>query len=140
MWKKQKHSFKIICMKETHLFEVTACIFRYIDHITAVQRIKTLTKNKTKEFFCYNRFVRFLWFVRQKCQYIFTPLAFESFGAVGPETSVFLKELGKRMARNSGEPRSLDYLLQRISVAIQRRNSVRIRDTFRDDDICDIFM
>lgn len=82
-------------------------------------------------------------YIDLKNQYIFTPLAFESLGAVGPETMVFLKELGKRMKKNSGELRSLDYLMQRISVAIQRGNSIRIRDTFRDDfncDNCDIFM
>jgi len=48
-------------------------------------------------------------YIDLKTQYIFTPLAFESFGSVGPETTVFLKKLGKLMARNSGEPRSLDY-------------------------------
>lgn len=74
-----------------------------------------------------------------KNQYIFTPLAFESFGAIGPETSVFLKKLGKLMAKNSGEPRSLDFLLQRISITIQRGNSVCIRDTFGEEN-CDVFM
>lgn len=73
-----------------------------------------------------------------KDQYIFTPLAFETFGSIGPETSIFLKELGKLMARNSGEPRSLDFMLQRISVAIQRGNSACVRDTFGYDDDCDI--
>ena len=68
-----------------------------------------------------------------KIQYIFTPLAFETFGAVGPETSVFLKKLGKLMAINSGEPRSLDFLLQHIAVAIQRGNAICVRDTFCDN-------
>lgn len=78
-------------------------------------------------------------YIDLKNQYIFTPLAFESFGAVGPETSVFLKKLGKLMSKNSGEPRSLDFLLQRISIAIQRGNSVCIRDTFGENS-CDIFV
>lgn len=43
-------------------------------------------------------------YIDLKSQYIFTPLAFESFGAVGPETSVFLKKLGKLMEKNTGEP------------------------------------
>ena len=75
-----------------------------------------------------------------KTQYIFTPLAFESFGSIGPETSIFLKKLGKLMSRNSGEPRSLDFLLQKVSIAIQRKNAVCVRDTFGVDDVCDFFM
>lgn len=56
-------------------------------------------------------------YINLKTEYNFTPLAFETFGSIGPETSQFLKRLGKVMARVTGEPRSLDFLLQRISVA-----------------------
>lgn len=75
-----------------------------------------------------------------KQQYEFTPLAFETFGAVGPETSLFLKKLGKLMKKKTGEARSLDYLLQRISIAIQRGNACSIRDTFSDIFCDNVFM
>ena len=71
-------------------------------------------------------------YLELKDQYIFTPLAFESLGSIGPETEVFLAKLGKLMKNNTGEPRSLDFLLQRISIAIQRGNAISIRDTFCD--------
>ena len=73
-------------------------------------------------------------YIDLKQNYIFTPLAFESLGSVGPETELFLKKLGKLMKRNSGEPRSLDYLVQRISIAIQRGNAICIRNTYCDNE------
>lgn len=81
-------------------------------------------------------------YIDLKGEYVFTPLAFESFGAVGPETSSFLKKLGKLMARRTGEPRSLNFLLQRISIAIQRGNSISVRDTHCDNTFnnCNVFM
>lgn len=79
-------------------------------------------------------------YIELKENYIFTPLAFESMGSVGPETEVFLTKLGKLMKRHTGEPRSLDFLLQRISIAIQRRNAICIRDTFCDNSDSNVFM
>lgn len=76
-------------------------------------------------------------YIDLKVQYIFTTLAFESFVAVGPETTFFLWKLGKLMARNS-----LDYFMQRISIAIQRGNSIFVRDTFCDfsyNNDCNVF-
>lgn len=74
-------------------------------------------------------------YIDLKSQYLFTPLAFESLGSIGPETQLFLKKLGKLMKKHSGEPRSLDFLLQRISIAIQRGNALNIRGTYGDN--CD---
>ena len=71
-------------------------------------------------------------YIGLKHNYEFTPLAFETFGAIGPETTIFLKSLGKLMKKNTGEARSLDFLLQRISIAIQRGNAICIRDTYED--------
>lgn len=79
-------------------------------------------------------------YIDLKATYNFTPLAFETFGAIGPETAIFLKKLGKLMKKNTGEPRSLDYLLQRVSIAIQRGNSICIRDTFKDSRDSNVFM
>ncbi len=79
-------------------------------------------------------------YIDLKERYIFTPIPFESLGSVGPETELFLKKIGKHMKRKSGEPRSLDFLLQRISIAIQRGNSGSIRNTFRDNSDSNVFL
>ena len=57
----------------------------------------------------------------------FTPIAIETMGAIGPRSMAFLKDLGRRIAMESGEPRSKDFLLQRLSVAVQRGNCVSVR-------------
>ena len=78
-------------------------------------------------------------YIDLKANYNFTPLAFETFGAIGPETAIFLKKLGKRMRENTGEARSLDFLLQRVSIAIRRGNAISIRDTFNDNRDTNVF-
>ena len=59
--------------------------------------------------------------------YSFTPIAIETMGAIGPRSMAFLKALGRRIATESGEPRSTDFLLQRLSVAVQRGNCASVR-------------
>ena len=44
-------------------------------------------------------------------------------GAIGPKSLAFIRDLGYRMKQRTGEERALRYLLQRLSVAIQRGNS-----------------
>ena len=56
----------------------------------------------------------------------FVPVAVETMGTMGPRTLLFLKELGKRMRAQTGEARSADYLLQRLSAAVQRGNAISI--------------
>ena len=56
----------------------------------------------------------------------FTPVAIETLGAIGPKSLVFLKELGWRARRQSGDERAASFLLQRLSVAVQRGNAVSI--------------
>ena len=46
--------------------------------------------------------------------YLFTPVAIETSGAIGPRSRVFLRELGRRVRWESGEPRATSYLLQRL--------------------------
>ena len=79
-------------------------------------------------------------YIDLKTEYNFTPLAFETFGSIGPETSLFLKRLGKLMARSTGEPKSLDFLLQRISVAIQRGNAISVLGTFNESTSDNVFL
>ena len=57
----------------------------------------------------------------------FTPITIETMGAIGPRSMAFLKALGRRIATESGEPRLTDFLLQRLSVAVQRGNCASVR-------------
>ena len=59
----------------------------------------------------------------------FTPVAIETSGVVGPQSLAFLKDLGRRMRQVTGEERSLSYLLQRVSVAVQRGNAASVLGT-----------
>ncbi len=69
-------------------------------------------------------------YVSLKENHLFTPIAFESLGSCGVETKNFLVRLGKLMKKASGEARSLDYLFQKVSIAIQRGNAACIFGTF----------
>ena len=53
----------------------------------------------------------------------FVPIAVETLGAMGAEALAFFKEVARRIARVTNEPRSYQYLLQRVAVAIQRGNT-----------------
>ena len=65
--------------------------------------------------------------------HLFQPVAVETSGAFGPKTFSFIKELGRRISRVTGETRSLPFLLQRIAVAIQRANSACVVGTIGKD-------
>ena len=58
--------------------------------------------------------------------HIFTPIAIETSGVYGSETLKFLKELGHRLKQASGECNAYSYLLQRLSVAVQRGNAASV--------------
>ena len=56
--------------------------------------------------------------------HFFTPVAIETLGAIGLKSMVFLRDLGRRIRAVTDEPK---YLLQRISVAVQRGNSIAVQ-------------
>ena len=56
----------------------------------------------------------------------FSPLAIETMGVLGPKSLALVREIGRRITGESGEPRSTDFLLQRLSVAVQRGNSASV--------------
>ena len=58
--------------------------------------------------------------------YLFTPISIETIGAVGPKSLRFLKDLGTKIMRQSGDPHSYSYLMQRLSVTIQKSNMVAV--------------
>ena len=80
--------------------------------------------------------------------YIFVPVAIETFGVFGPAAVKFIQEVGRRIASVTHDPKSSAYLVQRVSVAIQRGNCASALGTFRpgqklgglfeDDDVEDV--
>ena len=54
----------------------------------------------------------------------FIPVAVETLGPMGPEAKAFFIDLGQRLRQHTGEPRSTSYLIQRVSMVIQKGNAV----------------
>ena len=61
--------------------------------------------------------------------HFFSPIAIETLGAIGPKSLALLKELGRRIRAETGEPKSREYQLQRLSVAIQRGNCTSVLES-----------
>ena len=61
---------------------------------------------------------------------LFQPVAFECLGAINSSGLDFITDIGRLTAEITGEPRSTQFLFQRLSVAVQRFNSVAFRGTF----------
>ena len=56
----------------------------------------------------------------------FCPLSIETMGAMGLRSLELVREVGRRIAMETGEPRSTDVLLPRLSVAVQRGNCASV--------------
>ena len=50
-------------------------------------------------------------------------------GVFGEEAYSFVSEIGRRLARATGDKRSKEFLVQRISMAVQRGNAAAILGT-----------
>ena len=61
--------------------------------------------------------------------YSFTPVAVETLGAIGQEAFAFFQDLGRRIFANTAEPRSFQFLMQRLSVTVQRGNAACVLGT-----------
>ena len=61
--------------------------------------------------------------------HLFSPIAVETTGVFGPRTKALLKELGNRMTQSTGEEAATTYLIQRLSVAVQRGNCASVMGT-----------
>jgi len=66
---------------------------------------------------------------------LFQPIALETLGPLAPSALDFLAELGRRLSAASGDVRETAFLFQRLSVVIQRYNSVLIHESFGELDI-----
>jgi len=65
---------------------------------------------------------------------IFQPIAMETHGPLNASTLNFLSEVGRRLSSVSGDPRETSFLFQRLSVIVQRFNSVLILNSFCTTD------
>ena len=61
--------------------------------------------------------------------HLFTPVAVETTGVIGQLTRDFLKDLGRRLRHVTGEVKAHSYLLQRLSVVVQRGNAAVVMGT-----------
>ena len=63
----------------------------------------------------------------------FFPVAMETLGAIGPESLLFLREVGRRIEATTGDSRSTTFLLQRLSVAVQMGNALCVLDSLSQE-------
>ena len=61
--------------------------------------------------------------------YIFVPLVVESNGPFCQEAMDHFHQLGREIESKSGEPKATEYLLQSVSVAVQKGNALSILGT-----------
>ena len=54
------------------------------------------------------------------------PVAVETMDPWDAQGLEFIKEVGRRMSRVSNDPRELQFLFQRLSVAVQRGNAASV--------------
>ena len=64
--------------------------------------------------------------------YLFVPVAVETCGAFGPNAQDFLRDLGRRVKTATLEDNAYQYLVQRISVAVQRGNAASVLGSLGD--------
>ena len=58
------------------------------------------------------------------------PISVETGGPWNPESSEFIAEHGKRISQIRLEPLETQFLFQRLSISLQRRNELAFRNTF----------
>ena len=68
-------------------------------------------------------------------RFLFVPVAVETSGVLGPLSLCFLKDIGHLAANARHEPRELEWLLQRVSLAVVRGNAHAILSAGRDRDV-----
>src|SRR6218665_1163314 len=62
--------------------------------------------------------------------HVFQPVAIETLGPLDPSACDFINQIGSRMSAITGDRRETAFLLQRLSMAIQRFNLVAFLGTF----------
>jgi len=67
--------------------------------------------------------------------HLFQLIAVETSGSMDCFTASFFTDFGRKISSVSGKLREASFLFQRISVSVQRFNSVLIRDSFAPTDV-----
>ena len=62
-------------------------------------------------------------------EHLFSSIAGEIMGVLGPFTKALLRDLGHRVTPTTGEEAATTYLVQRLSVAVQRGNCALVMGT-----------
>jgi len=70
-------------------------------------------------------------------QYCFVPLVVQTLVALGEEATTFFRDIGRRISVAAGEPRSTQFLFQRLSIAFQRGNAAIVVGTASSDGCLD---
>ena len=65
------------------------------------------------------------------------PICVESLGPWGPNGLKLIQEIGKRIQVTTGEPRSTSFLIQSISMAVQRGNAASVMGTVENQRLLD---
>ena len=65
----------------------------------------------------------------------FEPVAIETTGVIGERSRKFLEELGRCIRRVSGEVNSTAFLLQWLSIAVQRENAASVLGTIGSTEV-----
>ena len=66
--------------------------------------------------------------------YHFQPTAVEMLGPINKSASDFFTVLARKISQRSGDERETVFLFQRISVLLQRFNSILLHDSFVSED------
>ena len=69
-------------------------------------------------------------YIQLSQRYTFIPVAVETMGPMNSAGLKFVSDIGRRITQVSKDSRKSAFLFQRLSVLIQRFNSVAIRGTF----------
>ena len=70
----------------------------------------------------------------------FEPVAIETTGVIGERSRKFLVELGHRIRRVSGEINSTAFLIQRLSIVLQRGNAASVVGTIGRTEVSHVVM
>jgi len=65
---------------------------------------------------------------------LFQPIAAETLGRLNQSSIAFFLELGRKIASISEDNREPSFLLQRMSITIQRFNSILLHNSFCSDE------
>ena len=60
----------------------------------------------------------------------FVQLHFETLGSWGTETCAIIKDIGRKLVAQTGEQRATCFLVQKISIELQRGNASSVLGTF----------